>query len=354
MIAAATLGLPEDPGGSLNWDYRYCWLRDSTFTLTALLNAGFHGEARDWMAWLLRAVAAAPDKMQIMYRVDGGRRIDEWEATFLPGWEGSQPVLIGNAAAGQCQLDVYGELLDSVWLCDRAGIARSPNGVTTCKRFVAHVEQIWREPDQGMWESRGEPQHYVYSKVMAWVALDRFLKLDAIHDDCEPARRAELEALRDEMHADICLHGFNADIGSFTQAYASDRLDASLLLLPLVGFLPIDDLRIKGTISAIEGGLMEGGLVRRYEPHGRHGSEGVFLACSCWLADCMAMQGRRGEARALFERVLGLANDVGLLAEEYHVPSGRLIGNFPQALSHIALVNTALGLSGPVLQRAAG
>ena len=358
IVAAPTLGLPEQPGGSMNWDYRYCWLRDSTFTLAALLNAGLHGEARDWLHWLLRAIAGAPDKMRIMYRVDGGRRIDETGLPHLPGWNGSQPVRLGNAAAGQRQLDVFGEVLDSACLARRAGIDRGEWGANTEARLIEHLERIWREPDQGMWESRGAPQHYVYSKVMAWVAVDRFLRISA-DDGLGPDRRAALEALRDAMHAEICEKGFNAAHGTFTQHYGSTALDASLLLLPLVGFLPATDSRMAATIAAIEAKLSEGGLIRRQEAPFLggtvlRGEEGVFLACSCWLADCMVLQNRHAEARTLFERVLGVGNDLGLLSEEYHVPSRRLVGNFPQALTHIAIVNTGLGLCGPILQRAGG
>ena len=352
IVAAPTLGLPEKSKGSMNWDYRYCWLRDSTFTLTALLNAGFHDEAKAWLQWLLRAVAGAPDKMQIMYRVDGGRRIEEAELPHLPGWNGAKPVRLGNAAAGQRQLDVYGEVLDSAALCHRVGIDGSARGAAVGARLVAHVERIWSEPDQGMWESRAAPQHYVYSKVMAWVAVDRFLRLDDQHGGCLPERRAELARLRDKIHADVCAKGFDAERNSFMQSYGSRHLDASVLLLPLVGFLPADDQRVAGTIEAIEKGLMEGGFVRRQQAPWIGREEGVFLPCSCWLADCLNIQGRRGEARALFERVLAVSNDVGLLSEEYHVPSRRLLGNFPQALTHIAVVNTGLSLCGPVLQRA--
>ena len=350
VVAAPTLGLPEKPEGSMNWDYRYCWLRDSTFTLTALLNAGFHEEAQAWLRWLLRAVGGAPDKMRVMYRVDGGRQIEEREIDHLPGWNGARPVRAGNAAAGQRQLDIYGEVLDSVRLCHRAGLPGSSSAGAISARLVAHVGRIWREPDQGLWESRAKPQHYVYSKVMAWVAVDRSLSLGG----CAQDRRAELEALRDAIHADVCTHGFDTRRGSFMQAYGSRSLDASALLLPLVGFLPANDERIAGTIAAIERRLMEGGLVRRQEAPWLGREEGVFLPCSCWLANCMAMQNRLQEARALFERVLAVSNDLGLLSEEYHVPSRRMLGNFPQAMTHVAVINTALGLCGPVLQRGGG
>ena len=349
IVAAPTLGLPEKPDGSMNWDYRYCWLRDSTFTLTALLNAGFHEEAQAWLGWLLRAVGGAPDKMRVMYRVDGGRQIEEREIDHLPGWNGARPVHVGNAAAGQRQLDIYGEVVDSIRLCDRAGLPGAASAVVISSRLVTHVERIWREPDQGLWEPRGKPKHYVYSKAMAWVAVDRLLRLGGAQD-----RRAELESLRDTIHADVCTQGFDARRNCFKQAYESDSLDASALLLPLVGFLPATDERIIGTIAAIEEGLMEGGLVRRHEAPWLGREEGVFLPCSCWLADCMAMQNRPEEARALFERVLAVANDLGLLSEEYHVPSRRMLGNFPQAITHVAVINTALGLCGPMLQRGGG
>jgi GH15 family glucan-1,4-alpha-glucosidase len=353
IVAAPTLGLPEKPGGSKNWDYRYCWLRDSTFTLTALLNSGFHDEAQAWLRWLLRSVAGAPDKMRVLYRVDGGRRIEESEIRNLPGWNGARPIRLGNAAAGQRQLDIYGEVLDSICLCDRAGLPIHPDTLAIGQRLVAHVERIWREPDQGMWESRGPAQHYVYSKAMAWVAVDRLLRLDDGHAFCRRGRREDLKALRDAIHSEVCEQGYDSARNSFVQAFDSRRLDASALLLPLVGFMPVKDSRISGTIAAVETRLLEQGLVRREEPQ-RGTEEGVFLPCSFWLADCMIMQGRLQEARALFERVLSVSNDVGLMSEEYHVPSRRMVGNFPQALTHVALINTALGLCGPVLQRGGG
>ena len=334
IVAASTLGLPEKPQGPMNWDYRYCWLRDSTFTLTALLDAGFHGEAEAWLQWLLRAVAGVPEKMRIMYRVDGGRQIEERELPELPGWNGARPVRVVNAAAGQRQLDINGEVLDSACLADRAGIPRSAKDAAVGARLVAHVERIWQETDQGMWESRAAPQHYVYSKLMAWVAVDRLLRLDDRHGDCSPERRGELKRLRNAIHADVCAKGFDASRNSFMQSYGSRHLDASVLLLPLAGFLPADDPRITGTIAAIEKDLTEDGFVRRQAAPWIGREEGVFFPCSCWLADCPAMQGRCEEARALFERVLAVSNDVGLLSEEYHVPSRRLLGNFPQALTH--------------------
>lgn len=347
IVAAPTLGLPEKAGGEMNWDYRYCWLRDSTFTLTALLNAGFHEEAAAWEQWLYRAIGGAPDKMRIMYRVDGGRQIEEREIGHLPGWNDAKPVRVGNAAAGQRQLDVYGEVIDSARLCQRAGIARTEKGQAVASALIRHLERIWQEPDQGMWESRAAPQDYVYSKVMAWVAADRFLGLS-------DERRDEVMRLRDAIHEDVCKQGFDEGRNSFMQSYGSRHLDASVLMLPLVGFLPPDDPRIGGTIAAIEKGLMEGGFIRRQEAPWFGKEEGVFLPCTCWLADCLLMQGRKTEARALFERLLSVSNDLGLLSEEYHVPSKRLLGNFPQALTHIGVVNTALALCGPTLQRGGG
>ena len=355
LVAAPTLGLPERPGGAMNWDYRYCWVRDATFTCCALLNAGYQAEARDWMAWLLRAIGGKPETMRIMYRVDGSRRLEERQVPWLPGYEGSTPVRVGNAAAGQRQLDVFGEILDSVHVARQAGLDGSEHGRKVGRRLVEYVARIWQEPDQGLWESRGEPQHYVYSKVMAWTAVDRFLKLQDGEGEMEASLRQRLEKLRAEIHADVCERGFNPALGHFVQHYGAGRcLDASLLLLPLVGFLPISDPRISGTIAAIEQHLTEDRLIRRYATVDGEKEEGAFLACSCWMADCLAMQGRHAEARRQFERVLALRNDLGLLSEEYHLPSRRLVGNFPQALSHLALVNTALGLCGPVLQRGGG
>ncbi|WP_281177072.1 glycoside hydrolase family 15 protein [Belnapia moabensis] len=352
LIAAPTLGLPEKPGGGMNWDYRYCWVRDSTFTCCALLNAGFREEARDWLQWLLRAIGGTPEKMRIMYRVDGSRCLEEWQAPWLPGYEGSRPVRIGNAAASQVQLDVFGEILDTVHLARRSGIDGSEHGRRVGRTLIEFVERIWRQPDQGLWESRGEPQHHVYSKAMCWVAVDRFLKVHA-DDGLEPEALTRLAALRDEIHAEVCRRGYDPRLDHFVQYYGAQALDASLLMLPLMGFLPIEDPRIAGTIAAIERHLLDGGIVHRYADRADD-QEGAFIACSCWLADCMAMQGRHEEARALFLRVLDLRNDVGLLAEEYHLPSRRLIGNFPQALSHIALINTGLGLCGPVMRRTGG
>ena len=351
IVAAPTAGLPEKPGGSMNWDYRYCWLRDATFTLGALLNAGYREEAEAWRDWLLRSVGGSPEKMRILYRLDGGRHVNEWNADWLPGHMGSRPVRIGNAAAGQLQLDVYGEVLDSMHLSDRAGVERRHWGLDVERLLVEHVERIWRQPDQGLWESRAAPQHYVYSKVMAWVAVDRYLKGERTGSLMAEADRARLTALRVTMHAEICERGFSTRHNSFTAHYGGGGYDASVLLLPIVGFLPAIDPRIVATVEAVQVELMEGGLVRRYASPLLGQEEGAFLACSFWLADCLHMQGRDDAAREILERVLALRNDVGLLSEEYHVGHKQLIGNFPQALSHLALVNTALSLCGPVLQR---
>lgn len=354
IVAAGTAGLPEKPGGRMNWDYRYCWLRDSTFTLTAFLNAGFKEEARAWLHWLLRAIAGNPDRIRIAYRVDGGRHLQEWDADWLPGWEGARPVRIGNGAAGQRQLDIFGEIIDSTHLAERAGLERSDWEGEIERRLVLRVAETWRDPDQGLWESRGSPRHYVYSKAMAWVAVDRFLKMQGTQSHCAPELRQRLQALRDEMHAEICARGWSERRGSFVAHYTTRRLDGSLLLLPLVGFLPVEDPRMAATIAACEAELMEGGFMRRHKASAFGTEEGSFLACSCWLANCMVLQGRQDEARALLGRIAGIANEVGLLSEEYHVREGRLLGNMPQALSHLSFINAALNLSGPVLQRGGG
>lgn len=354
IVAAATLGLPEIPGGPANWDYRYCWLRDSTFTLTALLNAGFHGEATRWRDWILRAVAGQPVAMQIVYRIDGRHRLSEREFDGLPGYQGAAPVRIGNAASGQTQLDVFGELMDSFDVLAKAGIERTPRIVEVETAIVEHLEKVWDQPSADIWESRGDRQCYTYSQVMAWVGVTRFVAAHANDDQVDRALVARLEELGGVIHRTVCERGYSSDLGHFVQHYGSDTLDASLLLLPLVGFLPVDDPRIAGTIAAVERDLMEGGLVRRKPPKPDGHDEGAFLACSCWLADCYKMQGRDDEAAAMLERVIGLSNDVGLLSEEYDVHSRSLIGNIPQALTHLSLINTALFLSGPVIQRAGG
>lgn len=354
IMAAATLGLPEVPGGSANWDYRYCWLRDSTFTLTALLNAGFHEEATRWRDWILRAVAGEPAAMQIVYRIDGGHRLAEYEVKDLLGYQGSTPVRIGNAASSQTQLDVFGELMDSFAVLANAGIERTPRVVEVETAIVKHLEKVWDQPSADIWESRGDPQCYTYSQAMAWVGVTRFLAAHANDDQVDRALVARLQELSQTIHRTVCERGYNSDLGHFVQSHGGDTLDASLLLLPLVGFLPADDPRIVRTIAAIERDLMEGGLVRRKPPKSHGPDEGAFLACSCWLADCYKMQGRDDEAATLLERVIGISNDVGLLSEEYDVRGCNLTGNIPQTLTHLGLINTALFLSGPVIQRAGG
>ncbi len=349
ILAAPTTSLPEVLGGECNWDYRYTWLRDSTFALSAFLNAGYREEAREWRDWLLRAAAGVPDRLRTMYRSDASRNIVPHEVPWLAGYEQSAPVHVGNPAASQFQLDIYGEVLDSLHLCERAGLADRPWDIAIETRIAGHIRKVWRRPDQGIWESRGPAEHFTHSKVMAWVGIDRYLKLKRI----APAQRRGMARLREEMHATICRDGFSPQRSSFVHAFGSDRLDGSLLLLPLVGFLPIDDPRIAGTVAAIERELVEDGLVRRWS-RADGPAEGAFLACTCWLADCLGMQGRHREARGYLESVLALANDVGLLAEEWDTRERRLLGNFPQALSHLAVINTALGLSGPVVRRGAG
>ncbi|MGH9069342.1 MAG: glycoside hydrolase family 15 protein, partial [Acidimicrobiales bacterium] len=348
IVAAATTSLPETLGGSRNWDYRYCWLRDATFTLQALMVAGYHGEAAAWRDWLLRAVAGDPRQLQIMYGPAGERRLDERELDWLPGYEGSRPVRIGNAAAGQYQLDVYGEVMDALHQARVVGIDPSASGWGLQQALIEFLEDGWKEPDDGIWEVRGPRRHFTHSKVMAWVALDRAVK--SVEELGLEGPVDRWKAVRQDIHDEICTKGWNADQGSFTQYYGSDLLDASLLMIPLVGFLPADDPRVVGTVDAIRDRLTEDGFVLRYRAAAAHdvdglaGREGAFLACSFWLADALAVTGRREQARALFERLLALRNDVGLLAEEWDPVAGRQVGNFPQAFSHVALVNTASNL----------
>ena len=338
----------------MKWDCRYCWLRDSTFTLGAPANAGFKHEAEAWRDWLLRAVGGAPDKMRIMYRLDGSRHLNEWTIDGLPGYRGSRPVRIGNAASTQHQIDVYGEVLDCLSFARRAGIAVTLQQADVEARIVDYLAKVWRTPGSGIWEFRSKPRHYTYSKVMAWVGVDHVLRDGIAADSQSAVRRAHLETLRQTIHEDVCREGWNAELGTFTQSYSDDALDASLLLLPLLGFLPAGDPRITATIAKIASELTEGGLIRRTKAKVDGPNEGAFLACSFWMADCLALQGHHDEAPLQFERVSALANDVGLLSGEYNVPGQHLVGNFPQALTHLALVNTALGLSGPVLKRAGG
>jgi GH15 family glucan-1,4-alpha-glucosidase len=347
IVAAATTSLPERIGGVRNWDYRYCWIRDATFTLYALIMSGYTSEAVAWRNWLLRAVAGSPASMQILYGVSGERRLSELTLDWLPGYEGSRPVHIGNAAFAQHQLDVYGEIMDVLHVCHRAGIDQDPNMWAIQKALVAFVERAWTEPDEGIWEVRGPRRHFTHSKVMAWVAVDRAVKaIERFGLDGPLARWCEV---RDQIHADILRQGFNAERNTFTQFYGSDEVDGSLLMLPLVGFLPATDPRMRGTVEAIERDLMAGGYVRRYRTHehvdGLPPGEGVFLACSFWLADNYALQGRMDEAIRLFERLLDLQNDLGLLSEEYDPFGRRMLGNFPQAFSHVSLINTARNLA---------
>ncbi len=359
IVAAATTSLPEQLGGIRNWDYRFCWLRDATLTLYALLSGGYTDSASAWSDWLMRAVAGSPDDLQIVYSLRGMRRIPEIELEWLAGYEGSKPVRIGNDANRQFQLDVYGEVIDLLFTSQRFGVEHTPDEWQLVKAIVGVVEARWREPDRGMWEIRGEPQHFTFSKVMAWVALDRAVKAVEQFGVDGPLER--WRAVRDEIHADVCARGFDAERKTFTQSYGSRALDASTLLVSTVGFLPPDDERIRGTVSAIEGTLLRDGLVYRYTqgdgetPDGLPPGEGAFLACSFWLVDSYTMDGRRDEAEALFGRLVALCNDVGLLAEEYDPLAKRQLGNYPQAFSHVGLINAGFNLwhtSRPAAERA--
>jgi len=347
IVAAPTTSLPEHLGGVRNWDYRYCWLRDATLTLLSLLQAGYTDEARSWRDWLLRAVAGEPQELQIMYGVAGERRLLEQELPWLPGYGGSRPVRIGNGAVQQVQLDVFGEVMDCLHQARHAGLP-SDEEIWDLQRHLLHyIEQCWEQPDEGLWEVRGGRQNFTHSKIMAWVAVDRAVKSAEAYQLEGPLD--EWRALRARIHAQVCEQGFDAKRNVFVQAYGSRELDASLLMIPLVGFLPPEDPRVRGTVEAIERELCHDGLVHRYDTrHTRDGlppGEGVFLACSFWLADNLTLMGRHREAQELFERLLGLCNDVGLLSEEYDVKSRRLVGNFPQAFSHLALITTAQNLS---------
>ncbi len=343
IVAAPTTSLPERFGGERNWDYRYCWLRDATFTLLALMNAGYFEEAQAWHDWLLRAIAGSPDQVQIMYGIHGERNLREWEIPWLCGYENSKPVRVGNAASEQLQLDVYGEVEDALLHAYLGGIRSTQEDVGLQTALIDHLAEIWTKPDRGIWEIRGDPQHFTYSKVMAWVAFDRVVR--TLEKSGEPEKLARWRDVRDQIHRDVCEKGYNKELGSFTQAYGSTQLDASLLLIPQVGFLPYEDPRIRGTIAAIEKHLMVDGLVMRYQTEstddGLPPGEGVFLACSFWMVSALKMTGRLEEAKNLFERLLALRNDVGLLSEEYDPKQKRQTGNFPQALSHIALINAA-------------
>jgi GH15 family glucan-1,4-alpha-glucosidase len=342
IVAAVTTSLPEQPGGKRNWDYRFCWLRDATFTLFALLHAGYREEACRWRDWLLRSVAGSADQLQVLYGVAGERNLMEWEVPWLPGYRGASPVRVGNAAIEQLQLDIFGELGD-VLHHTRSLESQPKEGFFDLEcTLLDHLQKIWREPDHGIWEIRGSPQHFTHSKVMAWVAFDRAIKSSEQWGLDGPVD--QWRALRSEIHDQVCRRGFDAELGSFVQGYGSKEIDASLLLIPLVGFMPASDPRIAGTVRQIEKQLLHEGFVIRYETRrvedGLPSGEGAFLACSFWLADNYKLMGREAEAEALLERLLQLQNDVGLLAEQYHLGEKRMVGNFPQAFSHVALVNT--------------
>ena len=356
IVASPTTSLPEQPGGERNWDYRFCWLRDATFTLFALMHAGYHEEASRWRDWLVRSIAGSPDQLQVVYGVAGERHLLEWEVPWLSGYRGASPVRIGNAAINQVQLDIFGEVADVLHH------ARSIENDNRKAHFdlqislLEHLQKIWRKADRGIWEVRGPERHFTHSKVMAWVAFDRAVKSAEEFGLKGPAD--DWRAIRKEIHDEVCHSGFDAELGSFVQSYGSKDVDASLLLIPLVGFLPASDPRIGGTVREIEKQLLRDGFVKRYETHkGKDGlppGEGAFLACSFWLADSYKLMGRETEAEQLLERLLGLQNDVGLLAEEYHLEEKRLAGNFPQAFSHVALVNTITNLyteQGPARRR---
>jgi GH15 family glucan-1,4-alpha-glucosidase len=347
MAAAPTTSLPECIGGSRNWDYRFCWLRDATLTLLALMNAGYYDEARMWRDWLQRAAAGSPQQIQIMYGLRGERRLTEWEVPWLPGYENSAPVRIGNAAHSQRQLDIFGEVMDALHQARQNGLVAHEAGWAMQREFLLHLARIWHEPDEGLWEVRSGREHFTHSKAMAWLAFDRAIRSAEMFK--LPGPVGEWRVIRDRIHADVCARGFDAELGTFVRAYGSKELDASLLLLPAIGFLPPNDSRIVATISAIERRLLVDGLVLRYDSataaDGLPAGEGVFLACSFWLVDAYLMLGRRDDALRLFEHLLSLRNDVGLLSEEYDPRTRRFVGNFPQAFSHLALVNTASNLA---------
>lgn len=347
MVAAPTTSLPERLGGERNWDYRFCWLRDATLVLLGAMHAGYFEEAQAWRDWLLRAVAGSPEQLQIMYGVAGERRLTEWIAPWLPGYENSAPVRIGNAAHSQLQLDVFGEIMDVHHQARRSGLSTNESGWPTQLAFLDHLQRVWNEPDQGIWEVRGTARHFVHSKVMAWVAFDRAIK--SVETFGLEGPLEEWRKLRAQICDEICAKGFDSELGSFVQSYGSKQLDASLLLIPSVGFLPVSDPRVKGTVAAIERRLIRDGFVMRYDTgvteDGLPPGEGAFLACSFWLADVYTLQGRYADAELLFRRLMDLRNDVGLLSEEYDPHAKRLVGNFPQAFSHMALVHSAYNLT---------
>ncbi|MFC0625436.1 glycoside hydrolase family 15 protein [Kribbella deserti] len=347
IVAAPTTSLPEDMGGERNWDYRFCWLRDATMTLAALIRSGYTEEASAWRDWLLRAIAGSPKDVQIMYGVTGERRLPELTADWLPGFGGSQPVRIGNAAADQLQLDVFGEVMDVLALARESEIGPSDDAWSVQQGLMNHLQGIWHEPDEGIWEVRGDRQHFTYSKVMTWVAFDRAARAVQRFGLSGPAK--QWRATADEIHQQVCAQAYDPDRNTFTQAYGGKALDASVLLIPQVGFLPPTDARVVGTIEAVQRELAVDGFTRRYRTDhtddGLSGDEGAFLICSFWLADSLALIGRVGEARALYDKLVALRNDVGLLAEEYDPATKRMLGNFPQAFSHLGLVNTAWHLN---------
>jgi GH15 family glucan-1,4-alpha-glucosidase len=347
IVAAPTTSLPERIGGVRNWDYRYCWLRDATLTLSVLLNSGYTKEAKDWREWLVGAVAGTPSEIKIMYGLRGERRLTELELGWLRGYEGSAPVRTGNAAHQQFQLDVYGEVMDSMHLARQEGLPDDENAWNIQRNLIEFLESAWKEPDEGIWEVRGPRRHFTHSKVMAWVAADRAVK--AVEQFGLSGEVNACRALRDEIHADVCRRGFDSQRNAFVQYYGSKDPDASLLMLPLVGFLPAGDPRMRGTVETIQRELTDGPFVYRYPPaqnvDGLPVGEGAFLLCSFWLADNLALQGRHAEARRILEQMLDLRNDVGLLPEQYSVANKRFLGNFPQAFSHVGLINTARGLT---------
>jgi GH15 family glucan-1,4-alpha-glucosidase len=348
IVAAPTTSLPEKLGGSKNWDYRFCWLRDATFTLLVLMNSGYTDEARAWHRWLLRAVAGSPAEMQIMYGIMGQRRLLEWEADWLPGYGGALPVRVGNAAHAQLQLDVYGELIDSFHQTRVAKLDLEDGTWAVECEILEHLASVWNKPDHGIWERRGNGKHYVLSKVMCWVAFDRAIKSAEMFDLNAPLEK--WKALRDEIHRDVCEKGFDPRENTFVESYGADVLDGAILLLPAVGFLPVDDPRVRGTVAAVERYLIRDGFVLRHDPREVSGeiqpAEGAFLACTLWLAEVYIQMGEIAKAEELFDRVIGIANDVGLIAEEYDPTVKRQTGNFPQALTHIALISVAHNLAG--------
>lgn len=361
IVAAVTTSLPEQLGGERNWDYRFCWLRDATMTLLAFMNLGYFEEATAWRNWLLRSIAGNPEQVQIMYGLAGERRLLEYELPWLAGYEHSRPVRVGNGAASQVQLDVYGEVADAMTQALKNGLPALPRSTDIQKVIMPFLEKVWHQPDAGIWEIRSAPRHFTHSKVMAWVSFDRNAGVLAKSDDPQDRERGRhYREVADQIHADVCAHGFDAELGSFVQTYGGQEMDASLLQIALTGFLPVDDPRVTGTVTRIEQSLMKDGLLLRYDSErstdGVSGSEATFLVCSFWLADVYVLQGRDDEAQILFERLCGLCNDVGLLAEQYDPQQNRMLGNFPQAFSHIGIINTALNLHRvicPVKSRAA-